>query len=208
MLDVYKQYMHKVFNQEFIDYPKGLLDHSYDLLASIESVLVSDISIKYADYTGPLDRGFFQLLLLDPTIEAVFYYRVSRELYLSDKLHPLLPYLSALMRRRTAMEIYYSTSIGAGLSIMHGVGVIVGPRYNIGDNFTVYQGVTIGHSRQHCPRQKVSIGDDVILFAGAKVLGDVQIGSNVQVGANAVVVNDLKSNAVYAGVPARLIREL
>ncbi len=208
MLDAYKQYMHRVFDQEFIDYPGELLDAAYDFFATIEDVLISDIRAKYVDCAAPLDSGLFRLLQLDSTIEAIFYYRLSRAHYLKDENHPLLPFLSALMRRRTGMEIYYSTSIGAGLKIMHGVGVVVGPRYKIGSNFTVYQGVTIGQSRQNCPGQHVSVGDDVVLFAGAKVLGDVQIGDNVQVGANAVVVNALKPNAVYAGVPARLIREL
>ncbi len=208
MLDAYKQYMHRVFDQEFIDYPGELLDAAYDFFATIEDVLISDIRAKHVDYAAPLDSGLFRLLQLDSTIEAIFYYRLSRAHYLRDENHPLLPFLSALMRRRTGMEIYYSTSIGAGLSIIHGTGIVIGPRYDIGDNFLVYQGVTIGQSIQDGSKQKVRIGNNVIVYAGAKILGDIQIGDNVQVGANAVVVNDLRPNAVYAGVPARLIREL
>ncbi|MCP4275854.1 MAG: serine acetyltransferase [Gammaproteobacteria bacterium] len=208
MRDAYNRYMHKVFDHEFIDYPGELLGSSYALFALIEDVLILDIRAKYKDFDNCLDSGLFQLLLLDPTIEAIFYYRLSRAHYLSDENHPLLPFLSALMRRRTGMELYYSTSIGVGLSIIHGTGIVIGPRYDIGDNFLIYQGVTIGQSIQDGSKQKVRIGNNVIVYAGAKILGDVQIGDNVQVGANAVVVNDLKSNAVYAGVPARLIREL
>ena len=208
MLDAYKQYMHKVFGQEFIDYPVELLDPSYDCFVTVEEVLISDIRAKYSDYGDHLDSGLFKLLLLDPTIEAVFYYRLSRAYYLSDENHSLLPFLSALMRRRTGMELYYSTDIDAGFSIQHGTGIVIGPRYKIGRNFCIHQGVTIGQSQTNSPKQEVIIGDNVIIYAGAKILGDVQIGSNVHVGANAVVVNDLKSDAVYAGVPARLIREL
>ncbi len=208
MLDAYKQYMHKVFNQEFIDCPEELFGAAYDFIATIEDVLITDIRVKYPNYAAPLDSGLFQLLQMDPTIEAIFYYRLSRAHYLSNENHPLLPFLSMLMRRRTCMELYYSTEINSGLSIQHGFGIVIGPRYRIGKNFCIHQGVTIGQSRLNSPGQEVIIGDNVVLFAGAKILGDVQIGDNVQVGANAVVVNDLKSNAVYAGVPARLIREL
>lgn len=207
MQDAYKQYMHWAFKQEFMDYPNELLDASCEYISEIEDVYISDIRAKHPEYGGSLDAGLFQLLQLDPTLEAIFYYRLSRAHYLSDENHQLLPFLSALMRRRTGMEIYYSTSIGSGFKVMHGVGSVVGPRYAIGNNFSLYQGVTIGHGRQYAPEHTVSIGDEVILFAGSKVLGNVVIGSNVQVGANSVVVNDLESNAVYAGVPARLIRK-
>ncbi len=208
MQDAYKQYMHKVFDREFIDYPGELLDSSYDFFATIEEILLSDICITHVGYVAPLDSGLFQWLLLHPAAEAVFYYRLSRAIYLSDNNHTLLPFLSALMRRRTGIEVYYSTNIGPGFSIVHGSGIVIGPRYNIGENFLVYQGVTIGQSVTNNPNQTVTIGDNVIVYTGAKILGDITIGDNVHVGANAVVLDDLKSNAVYAGVPARLVREL
>ncbi len=208
MRDAYNRYMHWVFGREFIDYQEALLDDSYARLTAIEDVLVSDIRAKHRDFGASLTTDLFYLLKLDPTIEAVFYYRLARAHYLLDKNHPLLPFLSALMRRRTGMELYYSTNIGAGLNIIHGVGIVVGPRYEIGEGFTIYQGVTIGQSRQKSPGQTVTIGNNVCIYAGAKILGDVVIGDNVHVGANAVVVDDLESNAVYAGVPARLIRKL
>jgi serine O-acetyltransferase len=208
MQDAYKQYMHKVFGQEFIDYPGELLDASYDLFVTIEEVLLADLTITHVRYVAPLDAGLFQWLLLNPAAEAVFYYRLSRAVYLSDEHHPLLPYLSALMRRRTGMEIYYSTNIGSGFSVVHGMGTVIGPRFSIGDNFQVYQGVTIGQSHTSNPNQTITIGDDVIVYTGAKILGDITIGDNVHVGANAVVLGDLESNAVYAGAPARLVREL
>jgi serine O-acetyltransferase len=200
--------MHKIFTQEFIDYPGELLDASYDHFASIEERLLSDLCLTHVGYTAPLDPGLFQWLLLNPAAEAGFYYRLSRAAYLSDNDHPLLPYLSAVMRRRTGVEIYYSTNIGPGFSIVHGSGTVIGPRYDIGENFLVYQGVTIGQSNQEGTEQKIRIGSNVILYAGAKILGELTIGDNVHVGANAVVVDDLESNAVYAGVPARLVREL
>ncbi len=208
MRDAYIQYMHWLFQREFIEYPKELLDDSYEFFHGIEDVLLTDICAKYNHFSAPLDSRLFQLLQLDPTIEAIFYYRLSRAHYLCDKNHQLLPFLSVLMRKRTGMELYYSTSIGAGFRIIHGVGVVIGPRYDIGDNFLVYQGVTIGQSIQDGAKQKVSIGDNVIIYAGAKVLGDLAIGNNVHVGANAVVMNDLEPDSVYAGVPARLIRKL
>lgn len=208
MQDAYKQYMHWVFKQEFMDYPNELLDASCEFLPAIETVFASDIRAKHSNYGASLDADLFRLLQLDPTLEAIFYYRLSRAHYLHDANNQLLPFLSALMRIRTGIELYYSTSIGSGLKIMHGVGSVVGPRYKIGDNFSLYQGVTIGHGKQYSPEDTVTIGDNVILFAGSKVLGNVVIGNNVQVGANAVVVSDLESNAIYAGVPARLIRKL
>ncbi len=208
MHDAYREYMHKIFTQEFIDYPGELLDASYDFFVSIKEILLSDLSLTHVRYVAPLDAGLFQWLLLNPAAEAVFYYRLSRAVYLSDERHPLLPYLSALMRRRTGVEIYYSTSIGPGFSVVHGMGTVIGPRFRIGANFQVYQGVTIGQSHTNNPDQTITIGDGVIVYTGAKILGDITIGDNVHVGANAVVLDDLKSNAVYAGAPARLVREL
>jgi serine O-acetyltransferase len=208
MQDAYKQYMHKVFDREFIDYPGELLDASYDYFMAIEEILLSDLCVTHVGYVAPFDAGLFQWLLLNPAAEAVFYYRLSRVIFLTDDNHPLLPFLSALMRRRTGIEVYYSTNIGPGFSIVHGSGIVIGPRYNIGKNFLVYQGVTIGQSKTKNPDQTVTIGDDVIVYTGAKILGDITIGDNVHIGANAVVVDDLQSNALYAGVPARLVRDL
>lgn len=208
MRDAYNQYMHKVFNHEFIDYPEELLGSSYTLFASNEEVLTLDIRAKYKNYGGFHVNDLFQLLLQDPAVEANFYYRLCRAHYLRDENHPLLPFLSALMRRRTGTELYYSTEIGEGFCIMHGSGIVIGPRCRIGNNFTIYQGVTIGQSQPYSPGQSSIIGDNVALYAGAKIIGNIQIGDNVKVGANAVVVDDLQSNAVYAGVPARLVREL
>jgi serine O-acetyltransferase len=200
--------MHWVFDKEFFNYPRDLLDDSSEYLSSIGEVFLTDIRVKYPGSDISIGPGLFQLLQLDPTIEAIFLYRLSRALFLVNERHELLPYLSTAMRRRTGIELYYSTSIGPGFSIVHGTGVIVGPRYSIGNNFQIYQGVTLGQGRTRSPDEKIKIGDGVILYSGVKVVGDLAIGDNVHVGANAVVNNDLESNAVYAGVPARLIRKL
>jgi serine O-acetyltransferase len=103
------------------------------------------------------------------------------------------------------MEIYYSTSIGEGFRVMHGTGLVIGPRHQIGKNFTVYQGVTLGQRRQHCPEEALEIGDDCVLFAGAKILGKLRIGNGVKVAANAVLLCDAEEGATYGGIPAKMI---
>ena len=110
------------------------------------------------------------------------------------------------MKKNTGCEIYYSTKIGRGFNIQHGFGIVIGPRFEIGENFIVHQNVTLGQKNLNQANEKIIIGDNVTIFAGATILGDIRIGHNASVGANAVVLTNIENNAIYAGVPARKIK--
>jgi serine O-acetyltransferase len=138
-------------------------------------------------------------------MEAAFYYRLERAIYLDDPNHVMLSYLANLMKMKTGVELYYSTEIGPGLKIQHGTGIVVGSGYKIGHNFTIHQGVTLGQRRQAESTGTVIIGNNVTIFAGAKIFGRLRIGDNVIIGANAVLLNDAESNSTYVGMPARKV---
>jgi serine O-acetyltransferase len=207
--DILIEYLTKFFGLYFISYPKEQFKDLSNFLADIGKSLEEDIQFKYPRYTTEeiADANKLRMIIqLDSTIEAVFLYRLERATFLSDPDHPLLPYLANLMKMRTGAELYYSTEIGSRFQIQHGVGIVIGPRNQIGNNFMIHQGVTIGQRHPYSPHEKAIIGNDVIIYAGAKVLGNVIIGNNVQIGANAVLTTDADSDSVYAGVPAQKIR--
>jgi serine acetyltransferase len=103
---------------------------------------------------------------------------------------------------RTGMEIYYSAEIGPRLRVMHGTGLVLGPRHKIGCDFAIYQGVTLGQRRYFCPDEFLTIGDRCTFFAGSAALGLLKIGDDVKFAANAVLLSDADSNSTYAGIPA------
>jgi serine O-acetyltransferase len=136
----------------------------------------------------------------------VLLYRIEHGIFRRDPAHPSLPYFAQVMKARTGMEIYYSTQIGPRFVVMHGFGIVLGPRNRIGSDFTIYQGVTLGQRRFNRPEERIVIGDHCTLFAGAKVIGAVTLGDYVNVGANAVLLGDADSHATYAGIPATKVK--
>lgn len=144
---------------------------------------------------------FERFLKFDAPFQGVVLQRLSRNLFLRDARDGLLEGLSYSLRAGLGMELYYSTEVGGGWRIMHGSGLVIGPRHRIGRDFTVYQGVTLGQRR--LPEEEwIEIGDGVAIFAGAKVLGRVRIGDGARVAANAVVLEDVAAGATVAGAPA------
>jgi serine O-acetyltransferase len=203
-----------------VDYLKWVFSHHYrrhpdlqrlgDVFLDVRDILIEDICARQRHSIEELRNSarLVQALELEATFEAVLYYRLERRLFVESSSDALIPYLANIMRTRTGMEVYYSTDIGPRFVIMHGGGVVIGPRFHIGHDFTIYQGVTLGQKQSHKPEDTITIGNCVSVFAGAKVLGNLRIGDNVQIGANAVLLQDAESNSVYAGVPARRIRTL
>lgn len=184
--------------------PKGLL---YDVYGSIQDIFLADIASKYPNALKELPAGeasdnvIIELLAADTTIEAVLQYRIQREIFVHRPDNSgCLNYLANVMKIRTGTEIYYSTEIGKGLNVQHGVGMVIGPRFTIGENFMVHQGVTMGQRRSQA--DKITIGNNVILYAGAKVLGHLTIGDNVKLAANAVLLTNALPDSTYAGCPA------
>ncbi len=202
-------YFDTFLGRYFLRYPKREVKELGRHFTSVEDTFMADLAVRYPAYNDawPDERALVELLQFDPCLEAVLLYRLERSIFLENPDHPILPFLSSLMRLKTGIELYYSTEIGPGLNVMHGVGVVVGPRYRIGSNFRIYQGVTIGQGKDDEP-ESITIGDNVRIFAGAKVIGDLHIGDNVHIGANALLINDAESNSVYLGIPARKVRDL
>ena len=139
---------------------------------------------------------FCDLLCFHKEVRNIFYARVAKHHKILSKI------LSLLAKPQPMLDISSTAEIGGGLIIQHGYCTIVDPR-KIGKNCWVNQGVTIGYTNAtDCP----TIGDNVIIYAGAKILGNVYIGNNVIVAANAVVVKDVPDNAIVGGVPAKVIK--
>jgi serine O-acetyltransferase len=208
MKEAFTQYLRKFLNHYYLNYPENLVNDCYKYFSHFKDTFLTDVKSKYSKIeTSDLsDEKLLNIIQLDTCIEAIFYYRLERAIFIESPDHPLLPYLANLMKIKTGIELYYSTDIGPGLNVQHGTGIVVGPRFKIGSNFMIHQGVTIGQKYLNSPHETIIIGNDVTIFAGAKVLGNIKIGDNVQIGANAVLLEDAESNSVYAGIPAIKIR--
>lgn len=133
-----------------------------------------------------------------PELQAILLFRISRSLFLAENSY--CDTFSLLGRFLSGIELYYSASIGKGLKINHGIGTVVGARVVIGSNCLIHQGVTFGDKDGHRPL----IGDNVTVYAGAKIIGNVSVGDNAVIGANSVVLKDVPINRTAAGVPARI----
>ncbi len=154
----------------------------------------------------PAAKNIFEVILLYSGLHAIVTYRVSHALYLA-KL-PILPRLiSQLSRFFTGIEIHPGAKIGKGLFIDHGMGVVIGETSVIGDNVTLFQGATLGGTGKEKGKRHPTLGNDVVVGAGAKILGNIKIGDNVAIGANAVVVKDVPSDSTVVGVPGRVVKQ-
>jgi len=154
----------------------------------------------------PAAKGYLEIILLYSGLHALIFYRIAH--FLLRFNITLLPRLiSQFAKFITGIEIHPGARIGRGLFIDHGMGVVIGETAIIGDNVTLYQGVTLGGTGKEKGKRHPTIGNNVVIGAGAKVLGDISIGDNSYVGANAVVIKDVPPNSTAVGVPARLTRQ-
>ena len=172
-------------------------------------VLVSLIfrkEIKATFDRDPAATSFMEVLFTYSGLHALIAYRISHKL-LQIKI-PFFPrVISQLARWFTGIEIHPGAKIGSSLFIDHGMGVVVGETSVIGNNVTLFQGVTLGGTGKERGKRHPTLGDNIVIGAGAKVLGNVKIGENVQIGANAVVLKDVPSNSTVVGVPGRIVRK-
>jgi serine O-acetyltransferase len=123
--------------------------------------------------------------------------------------HPkfiLLRFIGYLVRMLTAIEIHPAAKIGKNFFIDHGFGVVIGETAIVGDNVILYQGVTLGGVSIHKAKRHPTLGSNIIVGAGAKILGNISIGDYVQIGANAVVLKDVPSNSTVVGIPGRIVK--
>lgn len=154
----------------------------------------------------PAATSFFEVLLTYSGLHALIFYRISHALL--NMRVPFLPrWLSQLGRFFTGIEIHPGARIGKGLFIDHGMGVVIGETAIIGENVTLYQGVTLGGTGKERGKRHPTLGNNVVAGAGAKILGNITIGDNVNIGANAVVVRDVPPNSTVVGVPGRIARQ-
>ncbi len=162
-----------------------------NIKSDINSVLKND----------PAARSKLEVFLLYPSIHVLIFYRVANKFY-KRKLFFIARLISQLARFLTGIEIHPGATIGKGLFIDHGMGVVIGETAEVGDNVVIYHGVTLGGTGKDKGKRHPTIEDNVIIGCGAKVLGPIRIGANSKIGANAVVLKDMEENATIVGIPA------
>lgn len=150
----------------------------------------------------PAARSSLEVVLAYPGFHALLVYYVAHRMWLW-RLKLVARWLSAIGRFLTGIEIHPAAKIGTGLFIDHGTGVVIGETAEIGDNVTLYHGVTLGGTSLEQGKRHPTLGDNVIIGAGSKVLGPITIGQNARIGANAVVVKDVAPDTTMVGMVAR-----
>ncbi len=175
---------------------------AYVLLAAI---FFSQV-IRETKEKDPASQGYLQIILLYSGLHALIAHEIAHVLW-KMKI-PLLPrFVSQAARFFTGIEIHPGAVIGHGLFIDHGMGVVVGETAVIGDNVTLFQGVTLGGTGKETGKRHPTIGNGVVIGAGAKVLGNITVGDNSYIGANAVVLADVPPNSTVVGVPGHITKQ-
>tara|TARA_Y100001968_G_C19311318_1_gene694332 strand:+ start:93 stop:848 length:756 start_codon:yes stop_codon:yes gene_type:complete len=164
----------------------------------------SDFSIiKERD---PAAKGFLEIIFCYPGFQALTIHRISHKLW-KYKL-PLIPrVLSHLTRILTGVEIHPGAKIGKGVFIDHGMGVVIGETSEIGNRCLLYQGVTLGGTGKDSGKRHPTLEENVVIGAGAKVLGSICVGSNTRIGAGSVVVKDVEADSTVVGIPGRVVHQ-
>ena len=149
--------------------------------------------------------GWLEVVLIYSGFHAIFWHRINHFLH---KLHiPIIPrYAAQLVRWFTGVEIHPGAKIGPGFFIDHGMGAVIGETSELGKNVTIYQGVTLGGTGAERGKRHPTLGDNVVVGVGAKVLGNIRIGNNVKIGGGSVVVHSVPDNCTVVGVPAEIVR--
>jgi serine O-acetyltransferase len=164
--------------------------------------LVKDFRIIFE--RDPAARNWLEVALLYPGLQALVMHRVAHWIWTLGV--PFLPRLiSHLARALTGIEIHPGATIGSGVFIDHGMGVVIGETAIVGDLALIYQGVTLGGTGKGTGKRHPTLGTGVVIGAGAKVLGNIQIGNNVRIGAGSVVLREVPSDCTVVGVPGRIV---
>ncbi len=172
-------------------------------MAPFEKIRKEIESIKGRD---PAAENIAEILLLYPGVHALLLHRAAHKLHKNGNLFTAR-LISQTARFITGIEIHPGATIGEGLFIDHGSGVVIGETAEIGNNCTIYQGVTLGGTGKDTGKRHPTIGDNVLIGSGARVLGPVNVGNNVKIAAGAVVLDDLPDDCTAVGVPARIVRK-
>ena len=162
--------------------------------------------IKATQERDPAAKGLLEITLLYPGFHAIVFYRAAH--FLWNLKIPFLPRLiSQFARFLTGVEIHPGAQIGDGFFIDHGMGVVIGETAIVGDDVTLFQGVTLGGTGRETGKRHPTLGNNVVVGTGAKILGNIHIGENSYIGANAVVIKDVPANATVVGVPGRITKQ-
>ncbi|AAQ00844.1 MULTISPECIES: serine O-acetyltransferase [Prochlorococcus] len=154
----------------------------------------------------PAARGFIEILLCYPGFQALILHRISHKLWNIGL--PLFPrVLSQITRSLTGIEIHPGAKIGKGVFIDHGMGVVIGETAEIGNRCLLYQGVTLGGTGKSHGKRHPTLSENVVVGAGAKVLGAIAVGANTRIGAGSVVVRDVEADSTVVGIPGRIIHQ-
>ncbi|MEG0770472.1 MAG: serine O-acetyltransferase EpsC [Clostridia bacterium] len=160
--------------------------------------------IKSIRERDPAARGFFTVFFLYSGYKAVSTYRIAH-FFEKHGYHYIARMISQHSRKKTGIEIHPAAEIGRKLFIDHGMGVVIGETTIIGENVTIYQGATLGGTGKDEGKRHPTIGNNVMIGAGAKILGPFTVGENAKIAANAVVLSEVPPNSTAVGVPARIV---
>lgn len=162
-----------------------------------------DIEVVYE--RDPAVKSWLEVILCYPGFHAILIHRLAHKIY-QKRFYVLARFISQVSRWLTQIEIHPGATIGEGLFIDHGSGVVIGETAEIGDNVTLYQGVTLGGTGKEKGKRHPTIGNNVVISAGAKVLGSFKIGDNVRIGAGSVVLKEIPPNCTVVGVPGSIVK--
>lgn len=169
---------------------------------AVLSSLIVDFRIIFE--RDPAARNWLEVLFCYPGLQVLFLHRFAHWLYRSGI--PFIPrFISHLGRFITGIEIHPGAQIGKGVFIDHGMGVVIGETAIVGDYSLIYQGVTLGGTGKESGKRHPTLGENVVIGGGAKVLGNIQIGNNVRIGAGSVVLRDVPADCTVVGVPGRIV---
>lgn len=152
----------------------------------------------------PAARSVVEIIFCYPGFHAIIYHRIAHFFY-QKKMYFMARLISHISRFLTGIEIHPGAKIGRGFFIDHGSGIVIGETTEIGDNVTLYQGVTLGGTGKQKGKRHPTIGNNVTISAGAKILGSFSVGNNVKIGGGSVVLKSVPDNCTVIGVPGRIV---
>jgi len=173
------------------------------MIRFIKSIIEDIDSVFERD---PAARNRLEVFLLYPHIKALIAYRISHNLYAKKRFF-LARWISNIGRHYSGIEIHPGATIGKGLFIDHGMGVVIGETAVVGNNVTMFHGATLGGTGNEKGKRHPTVGDNVTIGSSAKILGNIYIASGTKVGANAVVLYDTSPNSTVVGIPAMEIKK-
>ena len=208
MSNTKKKHMTEAEKSElYVRQQKKKIDRALGSAAGAVKGIVDTVKtdVKATKERDPAARSTFEVLLLYPGVHAIAAHRVAHRLHKHGHTFTARA-ISQAARFFTGIEIHPGATIGKGLMIDHGMGVVIGETAEIGNDCTIYQGVTLGGTGKDLGKRHPTLGNNVMIGAGAKVLGPMTIGDNSKVAANAVVLTEIPENSTAVGIPAKVVK--